>query len=372
MSKSVDMHLVCFDNPAPPDYGGAIDMYYKAAALKAKGIRVAGHIFHYGRPLLPGLSDIFSSLTVYPRSRSVYSFISDKRPFIVSTRNSAELRDLVLKDRAPVLCEGIHTTAFLKVWKKSGKRVFVRTHNVEQNYYSALAEREVSLIKRFYYSIEAARLAAYENILRSADGLACIAQSELVHFKSLNPNSAWVSPFHGYQLPVKTLESKGYALLQGNFSVNENLEALNYFLDIFRKAKVPLCVAGKNPPLDVLKMAEESDWLEVVPNPGIDQMKALEEGAACLVLQSKQQTGIKLKLLSALFSGKPVLSNPEILSGTGLEAGVTLCETENDWIQSLNKIKVAKTEVNLEARRKLLQDYTCESAVNSLIRLIGY
>ena len=31
------LYIVCLDAPAPADYGGAIDMYYKIEALAQKG-----------------------------------------------------------------------------------------------------------------------------------------------------------------------------------------------------------------------------------------------------------------------------------------------------------------------------------------------
>jgi hypothetical protein len=34
------IQIVCFDNPSPANYGGAIDMFYKIKALHALGIRI--------------------------------------------------------------------------------------------------------------------------------------------------------------------------------------------------------------------------------------------------------------------------------------------------------------------------------------------
>jgi len=34
------LHIVSFDVPAPPSYGGVIDVYYKARALADLGVKV--------------------------------------------------------------------------------------------------------------------------------------------------------------------------------------------------------------------------------------------------------------------------------------------------------------------------------------------
>jgi len=370
MAEATDLHLICFDNPCPPDYGGAIDMYYKVRALRAAGLHVTGHVFHYGRPLLPELNDLFSTVHVYGRSRSALTFLTDTRPFIVSTRSPKNLFNRVLKDSAPVLCEGLHGTAFLPAWKQAGKQVFVRTHNVEHSYYHALAAREPSLLKRFYYSLESKRLRKYEKTLKHADGLACIAQTELPHFQNLNPRTDWVPPFHGFNFFKQQNENKGFALLQGNFGVNENVEALNFFIDIFKESGVNLCVAGKNPPTFATEMAAQSSWLQVIGNPSESEMQQLTRDSAFLVLYSRQQTGIKLKLLSALYSGKPVISNPEMVAQTGLENGVHLCNSRAEWLHTIRNFAAHLPATDLMERDRILSAYQPEQSAKALINLI--
>jgi hypothetical protein len=41
------VHIVALDAPSPPDYGGAIDMYYKVEALSNLGKKVILHYFNY-------------------------------------------------------------------------------------------------------------------------------------------------------------------------------------------------------------------------------------------------------------------------------------------------------------------------------------
>ncbi len=52
------MHIVFLDNPLPADYGGAIDMYFKAKALKKLGYSLTLHVFEYGRVKQDSLNEL--------------------------------------------------------------------------------------------------------------------------------------------------------------------------------------------------------------------------------------------------------------------------------------------------------------------------
>ena len=41
------LHVVSFQVPFPPDYGGLIDVYYKLKALKEAGCSVVLHTYRY-------------------------------------------------------------------------------------------------------------------------------------------------------------------------------------------------------------------------------------------------------------------------------------------------------------------------------------
>ena len=47
-----EIHIVCFDVPHPPDYGGVIDIYYKVKSLHELGIKVHLHCYQYGSQCL--------------------------------------------------------------------------------------------------------------------------------------------------------------------------------------------------------------------------------------------------------------------------------------------------------------------------------
>ena len=47
--KEQRLHIVSFDVPFPPNYGGVVDVFYKIRALHKLGVKIHLHCFEYGR-----------------------------------------------------------------------------------------------------------------------------------------------------------------------------------------------------------------------------------------------------------------------------------------------------------------------------------
>ena len=45
--SEVHLHIISFTIPYPPNYGGAIDVFYKIKALHSAGVKVHLHCFSY-------------------------------------------------------------------------------------------------------------------------------------------------------------------------------------------------------------------------------------------------------------------------------------------------------------------------------------
>ena len=124
------LHVVAFNVPYPPDYGGIIDIYYKLKAISNEGVKIILHAFLYEREPVTELENICHNVHYYKRKSGIRYFF-DKLPYIVVTRQSDELEKNLLNDPHPVLFEGLHTTLLLDRCVEAGKKVLVRTHNIE-------------------------------------------------------------------------------------------------------------------------------------------------------------------------------------------------------------------------------------------------
>ena len=56
------LHVVSFQVPFPPDYGGLIDVYYKLKALKKAGCSIVLHTYRYGVEEQPALYEVADSV----------------------------------------------------------------------------------------------------------------------------------------------------------------------------------------------------------------------------------------------------------------------------------------------------------------------
>ena len=134
------LHIIAFDVPYPANYGGVIDVFYRVKALIEAGIKVYLHCFEYGR----GEQEILKrchEVKYYQRDTSFVKQLSFT-PYIVNSRQSEALVQDLLKDDYPILCEGLHTTAVLNDKRLKSRKIYVRAHNIEHDYYQALADSE--------------------------------------------------------------------------------------------------------------------------------------------------------------------------------------------------------------------------------------
>lgn len=311
--ENKQLHIVFLDNPYPADYGGAIDMYYKAQAIKNLGYSLTLHVFEYGRARNEALN-VLGKVHYYPRKKNVFSLFSFL-PFIVKTRASKLLFTRLSEDNHPVLFEGLHCCAFLK--KLKHKETIVRTHNIEHHYYNKLS-KNASLIKKYYYLFEARKLKFFEKKLIYANHLWCISEKDRVHFNSFHPSCFTLLPCFNIEQQIEECETKPYVLFHGNLSVEENEAAIDKILDCCFDLDYTFIVAGKNPSEKIINEIERAPNFTLIENPNHQELKVLINEAHIQLLITGQATGAKLKLIIGLCGNGHVIANDKILEGTNL------------------------------------------------------
>ena len=144
------LHIISFDVPWPPNYGGVIDIFYKIRALHARGVKVHLHCFHYGREATQELEELCYRIHLYPRMTGWKSALSLK-PFIVMSRHSTLLIQNLLRDNYPILFEAIHSCYYLNDKRLSDRFRIYRESNIEHHYYFYLFKAEHLLFKKLYF-----------------------------------------------------------------------------------------------------------------------------------------------------------------------------------------------------------------------------
>ena len=320
------LHIVSFDVPFPVNYGGVIDVFYKAKALAEEGVKVHLHCFEYGGKRAAELQKMFYVVRYYKMDMSK-RYLLKKTPFIVETRRSQQLVQNLLRDNYPILMEGLHTTALLQENRLQNRKRIVRVHNVEHNYYHSLSKAEKNLRRKAYFLLEAAKLKKFENVLAKADHLLTISQTDNEYFSTRHQSVVYLPAFHPYS-NVTSLTGQGkYVLYHGNLSIPENINAVEVLLDkVFRNTAIPFKIAGLRPPRDLIKKVSSFPMAEVIDSPDDRQLNELIQNAQVNILFTGQATGLKLKLLNALYNGRFVLANDKMVKGSDLE---NLCITAN-------------------------------------------
>ena len=321
------LHIVSFDVPWPPDYGGVIDVFYKVKALAEAGVKVHLHCFEYGRARQPALEYVCTSVSYHSRKLSK-RLLFNELPYVVVSRRSEGLMKLLTKDTHPILFEGLHSCYHLGDPALHGRTRLVRAHNVEHDYYAALAVAERNTFRRTYFQNEARKLRKYEPVLSEADAVLAISPKDQQHFASHFQHVVHVPAFQPndkVQVPDGIAD---FAFYHGALGVPENDRAALYLVrEVFNTLPVKLRIAGSGASQELRRevaRAENVELLEDIPSERIHQ---LVREAQVNVLPTFPATGIKLKLLLCLFSGRHVVCNTPMVKGTGLE---DLCHVHDD------------------------------------------
>ncbi len=370
--SDIHLHIISFDIPYPANYGGVIDVFFKAKALTDSGIKVHMHCFQYGREHYKIMKDTFYEVTYYKRDISK-KHLFKSIPYIVSTRISEQLVINLLKNDYPILMEGIHTSALLDEPRLANRKRLIRAHNIEHEYYYNLGKAEKNIFKKYYFFSEAAKLKSYEKILEKADKVLAISENDRQHFAKEFKNVIHVPAFHPFDIIKSKLGKGDYVLYHGNLSVAENVNAVNFLLDeVFSNLDIPFKIAGLNPNKQLRNRIAIENNVELIANPDDETLQNLIENAHVNVSITAQKTGLKLKLLNNLYNGRFVLVNDKMLSGSNLDE---LCEIANNYETIKRRIRILfKKEFNtkiIENRKvSLNKGYSNSNNVKLIIDLI--
>jgi hypothetical protein len=324
------LHVIAFDTPYPPNYGGLVDVYYKLRSFKKQGVSVILHCFYKEEKDITQLKALCKEVHLYKRRKfNIFNML----PYIVWSRISHRLINRIKKDNHPILIEGIHCTGFLIRMFGQKRKIGLRAHNIEQDYYNNLAKLSRNFFSKIYYKLEAGRLERYERrIAKKIDYVFPLSHKDLLHFKEVFQNSQVVYTSAFYNDNVTVCPPKNYILLQGNFDVDENKEAADYLL----KEIVPQCpnqqfvIAGKSAS-DYVKNAPQN--VKVVSSPTKRQMYVINDEAKASVVFSNLNAGVKLKILNSLSAGVPVFCNSSLYLDPYLKMNVQQYKSPEELIK---------------------------------------
>jgi len=363
------IHIVSFDMPVPPNYGGVWDVYMRAKALKRIGYYIVLHCYEYGRGRNHDFSDIADEVYCYDRQTGLRSLLSTL-PYIVRSRNSRELLNRLEKDNYPILFEGQHSTFWAH--KLKGHRLCViRMHNVEWLYYQSLSRHSSSFLKSCYFRVEAWKLKRHERSLKQFP-LLCISRQDEEYYRSEGFHPVYLPPTISSELILPRVEEKSFALYHGDLSVSANQQAVYLLIKENKRLPlpIPVVVAGRNPPPGLIAKIEEQNW-DCVANPTDDELNELLSSCSMHLLIGFKATGTKLKVIRALLSGKPSIATSDMVEDSVLARHCLLWDPNTPLANRMTQTS-ALNEDNFERRMKELDDAFGIQRLQAVMREIGF
>ena len=371
MSKH--LHIISFDVPYPPDYGGAIDVFYKLKALHAEGVKITLHCFEYGRGEQKELNKYCEKVIYYKRNTSKRLLLGSL-PYIVASRSSEELVKNLLADTAPILFEGLHCCFHLDDERLKNHRKIVRMHNIEHNYYASLGLVEKSFFRKKYFEGEAKKLEKFESILQHADVIAAISPADTKYLAGKYKNVSNIMAFHPHETP-EIKEGKGdFALYHGSLAVGENNKAAIYLAnEVFNDINTKLVIAGNGASPELKEAIANKKNIELKESVSVEGIYSLIQNAQINILPTFQATGIKLKLLSALYIGRHCVVNSPMVTQTGLELLCHIADSSTEMKKKVTELMPAPFTLEDKRKRVLIleEKFSNEANVRKLMGLIS-
>jgi hypothetical protein len=270
--------------------------------------------------------------------------------------------------------EAIHSSYYLYAGELTNRIALLRLHNAEFEYYHHLAMHEKNVFKKYYYNHESRLLKKYEKKLAEKVTIAALSGQDVEVYQHLFKaiNIIHLPLFLPY-LNAAGKEGIGcFCLYHGNLAINENEEAAIWLLqNVFNDIKIPFVITGKNPSQKLEFLAHQQPHTCLVANPSDKELHDMIAKAQINILPSFNNTGIKLKLLNALYNGRHCLVNKTGVEGSGLNRLCAIAEDADDFKTAIQYLyAIPYTNEENEKRQLLLQQlYNNQKNADKLIEI---
>lgn len=367
------LHVVSFDIPYPPDYGGVYAVYHLLKSLQTNGVHVILHVFKYNkRKVTPELQDLCFRVYSYQRKTGIKSQLS-RIPYIVKSRKNIELLENLSADHYPVLFEGIHTTFYLPELVKLKKDIYLRVHNQESAYYNQLSLYEAKLKDKLYFKLESLKLKSYEpRITRLAKLVFCFTQKDAKTFKAFGAKTLVLNPYMNELKPAIIPGAGDYLVIHCNLSINDNVQSIIKILkNIAEQSPLKIIIAGKNPTLELIQACNNYKNVEVIANPKEKELETLMQNAQMHLCYSEIAEGFKMRIEKILKLGRFILCNDNFCEDENLRSVMIVENDLKKWKGIINQYVTEDfTTEMVEKRKSVLNNMSNSTNVKEMIDII--
>lgn len=363
------LHIVTFDNPFPPNYGGVIDVFYKINALHQLGVEIYLHCFVNEIPVQNNeLEAISTKLYFYKRNKSVFNFFS-KKPFSVASRRHNQLIQNLCADNHPIFFEGLQTTDILNHHNFDNRKLFIRLLNLEDKYYDGLAKSETNFLKKIAFLFEAKKYSKYNFIFAKFEKIFTLSNVETKYIQDKYKKAIYVPVFHGNQFVSNLSEYGNYAFYNGDLRISDNRNAALFLLDVFKEVRDYQLIIASSYSVNEIEtkcfLSNNCKYVKIKDNIHLDE---LTKNAHINVMVSFQESGTKLKAVNALYKSRFCIINKNMIDDAELLSLFTIAETKPDFVNAINNLKDMQYS-DFENRKIILEKILNDK--NNAMKIVG-
>ena len=348
-----ELHIVSFENPFPPDFGGVIDVYYKVQALHSLGFTIYLHCYYEDRSEVSAeLKAITEKVYLYKKNKNPL-FVFSKYPLPVVCRFDKALIGNIKKHDAPILFEGLHSTMVLRKASFDTKK-YLRLHNIESNFYAGMSRSETNLVKKIVYYFVSKKYLDYQKTIPDFDHTFALSKYEFDEAKKMTEKCTYVPVFHGNEVNAELSEFGKYAFYHGDLRLSDNKRAAQFLIEVFKEIPdYSLIIASSNGRQLIESKAKGLSNVKFVEIENEKHLDELFANAHINAMLSFQESGTKLKVINSLFKSRFCLVNRNMIDDADVLSLCEIAETKQEFIDKINQLK-ARPYLENEARRRVL------------------
>jgi len=135
---------------------------------------------------------------------------------------------------------------------------------------------------------------------------------------------------------------------------------------------MPFIISGKNPSAKLTRLIGQYPFTCLIPDPSEEELQDLIAKAQVNILPSFNCTGVKLKLLNALFNGRHCVVNTDAVEETGLETVCHIADNADSFRSLITELYTRSfTQDDICARRMVLgKQFDQEKNLQKLLHAI--
>ena len=366
MDTNKTLHIISFQNPYPPVFGGVIDVYYKLKALHKCGVKVHFHCFIDNEQTdISELLRLAEVVHVYPRRFKLLKLFSPF-PFSVASRYNKRLYENLQAVDAPLFFEGLQSTFVLHKHAFPTRKKILRLHNVESNYYNGLAQSETHFFKRLLFQWEARKYASYQTILAKFHKVYTLSHFEQDYVQSRHQNAEYLPVFHGNTRMPRRAEFGDFALYHGDLRMADNRKAVLFLVELFKTIpSYNLVIAAGKGEKFVRKLIKGQPNITFAHLKTQNQLATLLSSAQMNVMLSFQQSGTKLKTINALHKSRHCIVNSNMVDDPEILALCTVANTQDEFRAAIEELRYVEFTDDIQDEREVVFDRILSDDTNA-------